>query len=218
MTNTLSKGIPDKTRMQIIFYWETDDIDGLNAFAVAANSQQYYQFRGNAPFDPDTSVGGTTAQWWNIYNKIYQSITCFGSKFSAYIYRADVNAATNALPCELFVGLIPMDDSLGTSDWPQSYFAWETTKNAKTKRIISNQGIGKNRWKISQTMFTTKLYGRKIDPSLDMTTVNSLPSQAWNYNLVFVNRSTTNFNGKLRIFVKYWVEFSEPVTNFDEWL
>lgn len=217
MKNYFKRGVPDRTKVKLTFYWETGHINDTDRFTVAADGgSTYFQFRGNGPYDPDTTLGGTTAQMFAFYNQVYRSYQCTYSKLYIYIDRADYTA-TYADATEFFCGVMPMDDALGTTDWPQSYFGWETTPNAKVKRIIANSGNQNGQTlKLKHAMSTQKLYGRKSDPSLDWCLVNTLPSNGWNYNVVCINNGPQVFNGKARFYVKYWVTFSEPTTNLAE--
>lgn len=174
-----------------------------------SGQQQVYQISGNSPWDPDYTATGTTAWMWPIYNKMYKSYLCTYSKVVCDVQMSNTSAQSE----HLFVGYIPVDSD-DDSTWPSGYPNWYATRGTQVKdRSWSASDTTRRHLKITARNSTSKFYGRKIDPSLDIVSVSSDPIEEWLHTFVFVNRSTNSTNLFVRFFVTYYVTFSEFIAN-----
>lgn len=198
------KKLPDQMKTKVTFYGEFTDaaFEGLSA--------DLFQYRGNNPYDPQYATGGTTAMNWTIFNKWYRTYMVTSSKIKVEIDPAN-SAPGSALQEWLFLALYPADGD--NSDIPDNYFEWMNVPNTQVKmKYIGALETGSRRKTLSGSMSTSKLYGRKMDPSLDQVAVSSAPNEEWLWNIYMYNRSETlAFVG--RVWITYYVTFSEKVTH-----
>lgn len=205
LTNPFAQSAPDQLRTKLTYMIEVP-------WGFTAGEQKVYQISGNSIWDPDYSVAGTTAWMWPIYKEMYKSYMCTYSKCTM-----SLQITTPTIQAEhMFVGRI-LSDSDDASSWPSNYPNWYATRNTiiKDKAWAASDGM-RHAIKIVSRGSTSKFYGRKLDPSLDLTALNSDPQEEWIHTFVFVNRSSDSTSVFVRFWVTYYVTFSELVMNNDQ--
>lgn len=58
---------------------------------------------------------------------------------------------------------------------------------------------------------TTRVLGRKLDPSLDRVGMTQDPGEEWVHNFQFWNSLTIPTNVYVCFYVTYWIELSDPI-------
>lgn len=196
-------------RTKVSFYQEFSVTD------MVGQSQTLVQFRGNNPYDPEYALGGNTAMNWTIYNKWYRKYMVTYSTISFQLERRTFNFDISDEEQWLFVAILPR--SVDNTDAPDNYFEWMETPNARINmKYYGAQDRSSRRIKLRHRMSTSKLYGRPMDPSMDLSAVAGGPSIEWLWNLYIFNRGlvegpTTSLIG--RVWITYYVTFSEKSTH-----
>lgn len=171
---------------------------------VLSGTNTYHNvYRGNSPYDPDFSLGGTTATGYSQFcggNGPYLNYCCFGSKIIVNFMRTD----TGTGPIEMFLlpsVLTTVSSTSSTQLRPQKYCKF---------RFVTNYQNSKSSTTIGHYFTTSKMYGRKSILSEDdfSAQYNANPVNEWFWNIVVQDPAlTTTVTGKIWVKVKYYMCF-----------
>lgn len=189
--------IPDRTFVKLKYVDNTVN-------ALTFNNSPYSNIRhfyGNAPFDPDLSIGNWAIYGYNQWAALYNKVRCFSSKIRIKFYNVDADHVYRV--CVVPTDLVPGDNVMNNifaQSQPYSKSRILPTKGDKSGGILTNY------------MSTVKMEGDK-GAMYDVTfasNVTNLPTNAWYWNVYGANMLGSSITGSpiiTNIEIIYYCEF-----------
>lgn len=183
---------PDKLRVKLKFTYLA------NSQGLTGGIATYWQFSGNSPWDPDYTGIGATANMWTTLSAWYNKYMCTYSKIFLKAQCQTVGAyQIQGMWQPRTLNQAAASDYRTISAQPYGHF--KQHQGSTVSKTPDLKFYGK--------MSTTKILGRKLDPSLDRVSTVADPNEEYIWEMVLLSSSTiiVNIYGTMT----FWVEFSD---------
>jgi len=183
--------------MRVKLKWRIQD-----SVNVPASGAYQILFTGNSPFDPDFAGSGPTAYLWTQMTNLYDMYMCTYSKIKVYLHCGA--AVQNTDMC-----WIKKPSTQAIPSTPDDYYG---QPYGKVKKFYFNALSEQRPFSFSDKCSTTKMLGRKLDPSIDRVPVTTDPTETWEYLLLINNNIAAVKGWYYEAEMTFWVEFSNRKT------
>lgn len=183
---------PDKFKTKLKWrYHGTASLPSLGTYLL--------QFSGNSPYDPDYTGVGTTAQLWLWCAQMYNKYMCTYSKIK---FRWHLSGSQQNMQ----IAWIKRSLSQAQLTLPDDYYG---NPYGRVRTIVYNN-VGEHKpIMFKDKCSTTKILGRKMDPSLDRVANNADPTEEWIYELQAFNEVASAKSFTYDVEITYWVTWSD---------
>lgn len=157
------------------------------------------QFSGNSPYDPDYSGVGVSSFLWTWCSTLYNKYMCSYSKIKVRILPAGGQQTTD-------YGWIKR--SLNQAD-PVTIEDYYGQPYGKVKHQVFSALSEPKEYVFTDRCSTSKMLGRKMDPSIDRVDKTADPNEEWVYSLTLFNSINQSKNYRYIAYMTFWVTWSD---------
>lgn len=171
-------------------------------FTIAASGAYQLVFTGNSPYDPDFVGTGPSAYLWSHMSELYSNYMCTYSKIKFHLYcGATVQNVDNCWIKKSSIQPIPAT--------PNEFYG---QPYGRVKRFYFNALSEQKPIVFTDKCSTTKMLGRKLDPSTDRVPIANDPFETWEYLFLMNNNLAVAKGFYWDCEMTFWVEFSNRKT------